>query len=183
MKASRNRALKTVRKSQHNEFASVTLRGEEFKIGDAVKVKIENEEEGIATIVGIFHTQLRQIKLKVRWYYSPSEVGVRGPFLSQAEVFDSKTIGVIPIETVIEKATVLTLEEYNNLDEADDCTFFCRASYDGKKLKPPLSQWAQMCVCRQIVNPDRPMTLCENCWLYFHSDCIGFPFVCPICRQ
>jgi hypothetical protein len=117
----------------------------------------------------------------VRWFHFPVEVDVCEDFISRAEVFDSAETKAISVEAVIEKVVVLTLAEYNNLDEADECTFFSRASLIRQKIYPPFSKWDRMCVCKEIVNPDKPMVLCETCLEYFHEVCVSSPFSCPSC--
>lgn len=177
------KTLRSVRMPKSQQFSSIRLRGQVLAIGDAVKVRIKPDEVGLATVVAILLTHAKKVKIKVRWYYSPAEVGIQASFLSQGEVFDSKKTALIPLESLIEKAEVLTLEEYNTLDFADDCTYFCRATLFGKTLYPPFSEWELMCTCQQIINPDKAMILCEVCWLYFHTECIGLPFVCPNCSN
>jgi hypothetical protein len=171
-----------VRRSNLQHYSAIILRGEQIRLGDVVKVKLEPDEEGLGTVVDIWMTKQKEVRLRVRWYYSPTEVDIRGSFISQAEVFDSRVLGDIPLEAVIEKAAVMTLAEYSSLDVVDECTFFSRATFIGKRLSPPFSKWECMCVCRQIINPDRPMVLCDLCWGFFHKECVDEPFLCPDCE-
>mmetsp|Transcript_2159 Transcript_2159/g.5450 ORF Transcript_2159/g.5450 Transcript_2159/m.5450 type:complete len:181 (-) Transcript_2159:2694-3236(-) len=162
------------------QFNSVQLRGDTLAIGDTCRVKIEGDEESICTIMGISSFK-GKTTLKVRWFYTPEECGVKAECIGVAEVFDSPTFASIPLESLIEKVYVMPVKEYNFLDRVDDCSYYCRAQFDGKRLIPPISDWESMCVCHRVINPDVPMLQCDNCLEFFHEECIALPFVCPIC--
>lgn len=164
------------------QFNSVVLRGATIKIGEVVKVRCEDESEGLGTVVAI-NLRCQKKLLKIRWFYSPKELNLKNECFGVAEVFDSKKQTEISIECVEEKAYVLSVEEYNSLDHVDECTFYSRAAFvsSKKQLDPPITAWATMCICQQVINPDVPMIQCEECLEYFHSACFKLPFVCPNC--
>lgn len=160
---------------------NVQLRENLIFAGDTLKVKCEDDSESVCTVDVIFVMEGRCF-LRVRWFYTPHEIEENEIFFGVAELFDSYIYDEIPLEAVIERAHVLSILDYNSLDAADDCTYYCRATFDGKKLVPPYSDWQSMCICCQIINPDVPMIQCEECLLYFHSACFSVPFVCPVCN-
>lgn len=157
------------------------VRGELITIGDVIKVKLVPDEEGLATVVDIKMRGCESPMIKVRWFYTPQEVGIKHDCFGVAEVFDSTKHAVISLETYIEKAYVLTIDDYNCLDDADDCTYYCRATYVNAGLIPPIHEWKSMCVCHQIINPDQHMIQCEDCLEFFHLSCTDTRFICPNC--
>jgi len=77
--------------------------------------------------------------------------------LSTNEVFASGQVFTLPIESIMGKCEVLTLDEYYVLSFTENSIYFSRASYDmeKKKLSPDVTKWSKRyCYCQNPYNPD-----------------------------
>ena len=63
--------------------------------------------------------------------------------MSTNEVFASGQTFILPVESIIGKCEVLTLDEYFLLGFIENSIYFTRAAYDmeSKKLTPDVSEW------------------------------------------
>ena len=141
--------------------------------------------------------------IEVQWYYKKNDINRKKNNLlnldmynsiSDYELFPTEHRDVIVIETVIGKCEVYTYEEYENLSEHTEKTFFSRASYDplSQLLNPKIEEWKSGCVCGCPLNPDQLYIKCDGCNGWFHPKCCGVEdskaeslneFFCPLCRN
>ena len=56
---------------------------------------------------------------------------------------------MVYVDCIANRCKVHTLQEYDNLQTTDECTFFTRANYDvmERKLEPAFENWTRYCVC------------------------------------
>ncbi|CAG9325720.1 unnamed protein product [Blepharisma stoltei] len=165
------------------EYKKLNLNGEFYEIGDAVVLKEYKDDCCYGTILKIWkEVKNSDAYAKIRWFYKPSDIfHEHHDFISCAELFDSDYIQDVWIQTIYDKVRVLPFEEYHNLDEVDDNTFFWRAVYNSRdsSLTPPLSEWKRACVCNKIFNPDVLYVSCDNCLELFHPECVNADLDAP----
>ena len=77
-------------------------------------------------------------------------------YISESEVFPTEHRDVVYVDCIANRCKVHTLQEYDNLQTTDECTFFSRANYDvmERKLEPAFENWTRYCVCQKPLNPD-----------------------------
>ena len=141
--------------------------------------------------------------IEVQWYYKKSDLNKRKNNLidinnynsiSDYELFPTNHRDIIYIETVIGKCEVFTYEEYENLEEHTEKTFYTRAKYDplNQILIPRFDEWKKGCVCQCPLNPDQLYIKCDKCNGWYHPKCCGIEdekaeeikeFYCPYCRE
>ena len=109
-------------------------------------------------------TRRGSVKITVYWYYAAAEVFDKAPeFISKGEIFKSEISQEIPIGALGNKIKVMSIEDYNVLEEAEDDEFFTRSFFDPQfgTLEPPLEQWKTVCTCNSIANLDVEYGLCD----------------------
>ena len=96
---------------------------------------------------------------EVKWYYKRNEIikilPMHKNWISQSEVFATDQADYIQITAINGHCTILTLNEYENLDNIERGIFFTRLGWLPKKNK--LDGYEKLdlhCVCRQPINPD-----------------------------
>ena len=126
--------------------------------------------------------------IEIEWYYQKSELTRNKTnqlensqvynSLSEDEVFATNHKDIIFIETVVGKAKVLTLEEYDkySIDEnSNENIFFSRATYDPltTEIEPGIDKWKTYCYCQMPYNPNLKYICCDKCGNWIHEKCIG----------
>ncbi|CAG9325144.1 unnamed protein product [Blepharisma stoltei] len=175
------------------EFKKLKLNDTDYHVGDTVQIKEYYDDSAYGTIVKIWKdTNKPDAYVKLRWFYKPADVFHEDhDFISRAELFDSDNIQDIWVQSLYDKVTVLSFEDYHCLDEVDDDVFFSRAVYNYKDgtITPPISEWKKNCICKSIINPDTLYVACDNCWELFHPHCVGISpddpgeWFCRNCKQ
>jgi hypothetical protein len=158
---------------------SVTVQGESISLGDTIRV-IDKTDVSIATVLQI-RERKGELILMVRPFYFAKDLSIKADCFGKAEIFGSEVVKEVALTSSIEKVIVLSVEEYISLDIVDQATYFTRASYDGSRFHPPISEWRAMCACQRVIIPDEPIIQCGNCLSMFHSKCMMPPFSCPDC--
>ena len=113
--------------------------------------------------------------------------------ISEYELFPSNHKDIIYIESIINKCNVYTYEEYDNISDPSEFTFFTRANYEihTELLNPKFDDWKKGCICKKPLNPDQ-LIRCDKCNGWFHPKCCGIDekdsnkinnFICPDCRK
>ena len=171
-------------------YPSIRLNGQKLHIGDVLKIKECKDEECFGTLLDILKpSRSKYQRIKIRWFYKPSDLFViNHSFLSSGELFDSDHVQEIWFSCVYDKIQVISLEEYNTLEEVDDDIYFTRATYIKKaqKLVPSFEEWKKVCICSSILNPDHLYNVCEKCGGFFHPNCLDFAALiecCPKCHK
>lgn len=159
-----------------------------YSIGDCMKIKDESNSFSIGKLIKIIPTKgIKTLpfwpSILVQWFYKKSEIdltqnGIDQPTydsISDYEVFSSSHRDIILIETVISPCRVLSLEDYQKMDNNNDLTFFTRANYDikSKILSPPIAEWEKLCSCQMPLNPDVMYIECDSCKQWYHPQCQG----------
>ncbi|CAK58429.1 unnamed protein product (macronuclear) [Paramecium tetraurelia] len=134
--------------------------------------------------------------IKVRWFRRKTELtGLSKDCLdciSENEVFKTNEFDYIEIESIVGLATILSFEEYDQIEELYDNVFFTRAQYVNEKLLPPFQQWKKVCICKKSANPDLKYIFCDLCQRWFHLKCVGLSqdqaekinkYICPECKN
>ena len=129
--------------------------------------------------------------IEIEWYYQKSELTRNKTnqldnsqvynSLSEDEVFATNHKDIIFIETVVGKAKVLTLEEYDKYstdENPNENIFFSRATYDPltTEIEPAIDKWKTYCYCQMPYNPNLKYICCDKCGNWIHEKCIGKKF-------
>lgn len=110
--------------------------------------------------------------------------------MSGNEVFASGLRFVLPVEGIMGKCEVITIDEYAELGNVENSIYFTRAAYDVQtgRLTPDLYlEKSPYCYCEKPYNPDLGYIECEKCKKWFHIDCVALKgeniddFVCSKC--
>ncbi len=78
--------------------------------------------------------------------------------------------------TIKNKITVLTLDDFWDLEEVDASTYFCRTKYDIESHEISAenpTDVAKICYCQLPSNPDLTIIACDQCSRWFHAKCLG----------
>lgn len=167
-------------------YTKFKYQGVIYSIGDNVVVKDKRAKDNnqqivkIASVIpsnGIDEYPFWPC-IEVYRYYTKGDVNIsieESNSLSENELFLSDESRRIFIETVFKKVTVYTLEEYTQLTDIEEDTYFTRANYSwlNNEFKPPMSQWERHCYCNTPFNPDFLYICCDKCGKWFHSNCFG----------
>lgn len=126
------------------EFKKLKLNETDYFVGDQIQIKEYNDDSAYGTIIRIWKdTTSPDAFCKIRWFYKPTDVFTqKHDYLSQAELFDSDNIQDVWVQCIYDKIRVLPFEEYHQLDETDEDTFFTRATYHHKDgtISPPIAE-------------------------------------------
>lgn len=188
-------------------YSAVKYNSNIYNIGDKLIIN-GNKDNLIGELVRIIpnngiKTNPCWPSIEVQWYYKKSDINRKKNNLtnvdmfnsiSDYEVFPTNHKDIIYIESVIGKCEVYTYEEYENLSEHTEKTFFSRARYDphSQLLSPRFENWKIGCVCGCPLNPDQLYIKCDGCNGWFHPRCCGVEdskaealneFYCPLCRR
>lgn len=85
-------------------------------------------------------------------------------FIGENEVFPASHTDDIFADAIIDKCTVLSIEEYDRLPSIENnFTYFTRAAYcpQTKSLNPPYKTWPKLCVCQKPLNPNQLYIKCD----------------------
>ncbi len=94
--------------------------------------------------------------IEVEWYLKKTDLSKNPLFdkwdrlFSTNEVFASGQTFVLPIESIMGRCEVLTLDEYSELGFIENSIYYTRAAYDmdTQRLSPEISSWPkEYCVC------------------------------------
>lgn len=154
----------------------------------------------IGKINDIFVDRSGDLTLKVRYYYRPHETRTkRQPHHGACEVFSTNHYEAIAAETVLGRAIVCAADAFDDVLGAiavgkhavlPEHAFYCRQHYhvNTGEFTPALEV---NCVCGRPNNPDLVMVCCEQCNVWFHTECVGLSdrqaslmpsFVCSPCE-
>ena len=188
-------------------YDSIKFRNIIFKIGDVLLIQA-SEEHLIGELIKII--PINGIKeypfwptVQVKWYYKKKDINRKKNNLlneqnfnsiSDYELFPSNHKDIIYIESIINKCKVYTYEEYDNIKDPSDFTFFSRAKYEihSELLQPKFDDWKKGCICKKPLNPDQLYIKCDKCNGWYHPKCCGIDekdsnkinnFVCPNCKD
>ena len=188
-------------------YDSIKFRDIIFKIGDVLLIQA-SEENLIGELIKII--PINGIKeypfwptVQVKWYYKKKDINRKKNNLlnqqnfysiSDYELFPSNHKDIIYIESIINKCKVYTYEEYDNISDPSDFTFFTRAKYEihTELLNPKFDDWKKGCICKKPLNPDQLYIKCDKCNGWFHPKCCGVDekdsnkinnFICPNCNK
>ena len=199
--------LEKLKKYVNNNFTynSVKFRDIVYKLGDVLLIQ-STQENLIGELIKII--PINGVKeypfwptVQVKWYYKKNDINRKKNNLvnpqnfgsiSDFELFPSNHKDIIYIESIINKCKVCSFEEYENIKEPSDYTFFTRAKYEihSQLLHPKFDDWKKGCICRKPLNPDQLYIKCDKCNGWFHPGCCNIDekdsdkinnFVCPIC--
>jgi len=166
-------------------FTSLVMDEEKYFLGDSVRVNEKSDDERYANICKIFKKNNEYLAL-VRWHLKPTEVFEELPeFVGEAELFDSESYQVVPVESIYDKIYIIPFEKYFQAETVDTDTFYIRATYQKTQtFKPDFAFWPRNCLCQKIINPDLEFVRCDSCEDLFHFECVGYEptldvWVCP----
>ena len=187
-------------------YTSIKSNSKIYNIGDTLLIHGNNEFLVGELVQIIPNNGKAQIPfwptIEVKWYYKKADLNRKKNKLnnqhyynsiSDFEVFSTDHKDIIMIESIIDKCKVYSYEEYENLEDHNDKTFFTRAKYDPKTelLYPKIEDWKKGCVCQYPLNPDQLYIKCDKCEEWFHPECCGLDvnkindvdeFYCPYCK-
>lgn len=135
-----NCAKKTITRGQIREFPKMKINNNEYRVLDCVKVREFYDDCCYAKILKIY-LRNNEPYIRIRWFYKPSDILNPVPdYLAVGELFDSDVENEVYACTIYDKITILTLEEYDELDSVEPDTFFCRAKYisSTQEIDPPI---------------------------------------------
>ena len=188
-------------------YDSIKFRDIVFKLGDVLLIQAP-EENLIGELIKII--PVNGIKeypfwptVQVKWYYKKKDINRKKNNLlnqqnfdsiSDYELFPSNHKDIIYIESIINKCKVYSYEEYDNIADPSDFTFFTRAKYEihTELLHLKFDDWKKGCICKKPLNPDQLYIKCDKCNGWFHPKCCGIVekdsnkinnFVCPNCNK
>ena len=186
-------------------YDSIKFREIIFKLGDVLLIQAP-EENLIGELIKIIPINgLKEYPfwptIQVKWYYKKKDINRKKNNLlnqqnfdsiSDYELFPSNHKDIIYIESIINKCKVYSYEEYDNITDPPDNTFFTRAKYEihSELLNPKFDDWKKGCICKKPLNPDQLYIKCDKCNGWFHPKCCGIDeknsnkinnFVCPKC--
>ena len=188
-------------------YDSIKFRDIIFKLGDVLLIQA-SEENLIGELIKIIPANgIKEYPfwptVQVKWYYKKKDINRKKNNLlnqqnfdsiSDYELFPSNHKDIIYIESIINKCTVYSYEEYDNIADPSDFTFFTRAKYEihTELLHPKFDDWKKGCICKKPLNPDQLYIKCDKCNGWFHPKCCGIDekdsnkinnFVCPNCNK
>ena len=188
-------------------YDSIKFREIIFKIGDVLLIQ-SPEENLIGELIKIIPINgLKEYPfwptVQVRWYYKKKDINrkknnllIQQNFdsISDYELFPSNHKDIIYIESIINKCKVYSYEEYDNITDPPDYTYFTRAKYEihSELLHPKFDDWKKGCICKKPLNPDQLYIKCDKCNGWFHPKCCGIDeensnkinnFICPKCTN
>jgi len=188
-------------------YDSIKFRDIIFNIGDVLLIQA-SEEHLIGELIKIIPINgLKEYPfwptIQVKWYYKKKDINrKKNNLLSQQnfdsisdyELFPSNHKDIIYIESIINKCKVYSYEEYDNIVDPPDFTFFTRAKYEihSELLHPKFDDWKKGCICKKPLNPDQLYIKCDKCNGWFHPKCCGMDeeksnkisnFICPKCKK
>ena len=188
-------------------YDSIKFRNIIFKIGDVLLIQA-SEENLIGELIKIIPTNgIKEYPfwptIQVKWYYKKKDINRKKnnllnqqnyDALSEYELFPSNHKDIIYIESILNKCKVYTYEEYDNISDPPDLTFFTRANYEihSELLHPKFDDWKKGCICEKPLNPDQLYIKCDKCNGWYHPKCCGIDenesnkinnFICPNCTE
>ena len=188
-------------------YDSIKFRNIIFKIGDVLLIQA-SEENLIGELVKIIPTNgIKEYPfwptIQVKWYYKKKDINRKKnnltnqqnfDALSEYELFPSNHKDIIYIESILNKCNVYSYEEYDNIADPPDLTFFTRANYEihTEQLQPKFEEWKKGCICQKPLNPDQLYIKCDKCNGWYHAKCCGIDekesdkinnFICPNCIE
>ncbi len=161
-----------------------------YNLGDFITVT-DMEDFSVCKITKIIPYNLSNTEapsywpsIRVQWYYRKKDINreknnilsnKKFGSISDFEVFKTEHSDIIFIESLINKCYVYTYDEYEELENHSDFTFFSRASYDPNKkmLNPSFDKWEKACKCMLPLNPDQLYIKCDKCGKWYHPSCCG----------
>ena len=145
-------------------YDSIKFRNIIFKIGDVLLIQA-SEENLIGELVKIIPTNgIKEYPfwptIQVKWYYKKKDINRKKnnltnqqnfDALSEYELFPSNHKDIIYIESILNKCNVYSYEEYDNIADPPDLTFFTRANYEihTELLHPKFEDWKKGCICQK----------------------------------
>lgn len=180
-------------------FAKLKYRQNIFKINEILQLYEPTQTKPyIVKLLGIYRFPDEEevaYALKVEWLLRKTDLPLKKyskylQHISIAEVFPSRQIDYVPIESIMRKSDLIKYEQYENLTRAGDNIYFSRANYnpDDDELVPDPSKWQKACSCSMPINPDLEYTQCQGCERWYHNKCINDEveenqkFVCHDCQ-
>lgn len=128
-------------------FSKFKYKNQIFTVGDDIQIYDESNEPLVGRIekVIVFNGSSKYPHwptIEVKWYYRKKDIikslktipKFNSDYLSEYELFESNHKDVIYIETVIGKCCVLSIDDYDKLEEVNNSTYFSRAFYDPVKV-------------------------------------------------
>ena len=207
--ANNKKGLEELKKYVDSEatYGSIKFRNIIFNLGDVLLIQA-SEENLIGELVKIIPTNgIKEYPfwptIQVKWYYKKKDINRKKNNLlnqqnvdsiSEYELFPSNHKDIIYIESILNKCKVYTYEEYDNIKDPGELTFFTRAKYEihTELLHPKFDEWKKGCICKKPLNPDQLYIKCDKCNGWFHPKCCGINekesdkiknFVCPNCDK
>lgn len=183
-----NRSIaKPPSKPLEREFPKLTLNGITYFVGDCVRVREYDDDNSFARIMKIF-TRSNEAFLLIRWFYKPSDIYTKIPeYIADGELFDSDLENEIYAVSVYDKIKIMSIDQYEELDEVDNNMFFCRAKFftNTGEISPPVDEWPKICSCNNPFNPEKENFRCDKCNKIFHPICVGEQYkdLCPNCFE
>ncbi|CAD8144646.1 unnamed protein product [Paramecium octaurelia] len=191
--------LQTDNKSRTN-YQKLKYQNQIYHVGQNLCISGDNRSIYVAKLIKIVKLYDDEDNclpfIKVRWFCRKTELaGLSKDCLdciSENEVFKTNEFDYIEIESIVGLATILSFEEYDQIEELYDNVFFTRAQYVNEKLLPPFQQWKKVCICKKPANPDLKYIFCDLCQRWFHLKCIGLSqdqaekinkYICPECKN
>ncbi|KEJ83104.1 PHD-finger family protein [Oxytricha trifallax] len=198
----KKRVEKQLTKEERREkkFKKFQYQEQIFQVGDVCRFFNENGDL-IGKIMEVLSTDPKDQdfgKLRVQWYYYKKDLNQKQiklsnkqfDAISDVEIFPTNHFDKTFVQTINAKCTVKTLEEYEQLEQVGEDTYFTRASYDlnKKTFKPEFKEWETSCSCKLPTNPLQQYVQCEACQEWFHPACEKTTvddenFLCSKCKE
>ncbi|CAD8197630.1 unnamed protein product [Paramecium octaurelia] len=187
-------------KKSRTSYKQLKYEGIIYKIGQNLCIKADRRIDYVAKLIKIVKLVDNDDEIypliKVQWYYRKFELeNIPKPYMdyiSENEVFKTNEYDYIEIESIVSLASILTYEEFDQLETMNDTTYFMRAAYVNRTFQPPIEEWATTCICQKPPNPDLKYIQCEACQGWCHLNCLNLSkekakkilnFICPKCQQ
>lgn len=141
---------------------------------DTVQIKELDDDHCYGVVRRLWKDQGEKEMAEIQWYYKPKDIFQTIPaFIGRKELFISDHIDFIPVDSIIGKASILSLEGYF-YNSRTDSAYFSRAKYlfRSHEVDPPFEDWPPICTCGGVLNPDLSYLVCAECLKVFHHQCI-----------
>ena len=163
--------------SEHTKasLAQVVLDNQDIiKPDDTIQIKEVDDDHCYGVVLRMWKDEEGKEMAEIQWYYKPKDIFQTIPaFIGRKELFISDHVDYIPVDSIIARAEIVSIDAYF-FNRRSDSTYFSRASYRflEHELDPPFLQWPTICTCGGVLNPDLSYLVCAECFKVFHHQCV-----------
>ncbi|KAK7317727.1 hypothetical protein RJT34_02194 [Clitoria ternatea] len=181
--------------ASRKELNSYTIKGTNkvVRVQDRVLIRPldESRPPHVACVEKFEKDNKNNVKVHLRWYYRPEEVG-RRKFHGVKELFLSNHYEVHSAQTIEGKCMVHSFNDYTSLENVGDKDYFCRFKYNAFTKAFTPNRVVVYCKCEMPYNPDELMVQCEDCEDWYHPACVSMSdeeakkienFICSECSS